>query len=118
MKGKELKNNDKKIELLDGTHKITVDFNTFEKLEEIYGDMQTAFSKFNANVKFTDIKNFLCAGINSAEDSGYTPHQIGKLLEVSKLTDYVTVLGELLTNAMPQAKETDEDTEENEEGKN
>lgn len=110
MKGKELKNTGKLIELLDGNHKITIDFNAFEALEDIYGDMQTAFSKFKGNIKTTDIKKFLCAGINACienEEDHYTAFQIGKLLDITKLGTYATVLTELLTNAMPQAKETD-----------
>jgi hypothetical protein len=109
MKGKELKGNEKTIELLDGNHKIAIDFNAFEALEDIYGDMQTAFNKFTGKVKFTDIKNFLCAGVNACienENAHYTPHKIGKLLDISKLAEYVEVLTDLLSNAMPKAENT------------
>jgi hypothetical protein len=112
MKGKEFKNNEKIIELLDGNHKIAIDFNAFESLEEIYGDMNTAFNKFSGKIKVTDIKNFLCAGINAAiedETKHYTPYQIGKLIDMEKLQDYVTILAELLRKAMPNAKEIDEE---------
>lgn len=123
MRGKELKNNEKTIELLDGNHKIAIDFNAFESLEEIYGDMQTAFNKFTGKVKFIDIKKFLCAGINACiedEEQHYTPFKIGKLLIINKLENYVTTLTELLTNAMPNVEETDttDSNGEDEEGKN
>lgn len=121
MKGKDLKNKEKSIELLDGKHKITIDFNAFEQLEEIYGDMPTAFSKFSGAVKVADIKKFLCASINSCienEDEHYTPFKIGKLLDLSKIDEYVTILMELLDNAMPSPKVKDEDEEEIKEGKN
>ena len=70
MKARELQNNEKVIELLDGKHKIAIDFNAYAALEEIYGDMPTVFAKFTGSVKIADIKNFLCAGINACiEDS-------------------------------------------------
>lgn len=119
MKGKELKNSEKTIELLDGKHNITIDFNAFQALEEIYEDMSIAFSKFNGKVKIVDIKNFLCSGINACIENPkehYTPFQIGKLLNLSKLEIYISVLMELLNNAMPVAKEVN--IEDQEKGKN
>ena len=119
MKGKEIKNTGKLIKLLDGNHKITIDFNAFEALESLYGDIQTAFNKFTGEIKPADIKKFLCAGMNACiedEEDHYTPFQVGKLLDINQLATYAKVLTELLTNAMPDAKEVDE--EENEEEKN
>jgi hypothetical protein len=118
MKGKELKNKEKSIELLDGNHNITIDFNAFEHLENTYGDMPTAFSKFSGTVKVADIKNFLCASVNACiEDYSkhYSPFEIGKLLDLSKIDEYVTVLSEMLDNAMPSSELKDEDEEEFEE---
>lgn len=120
MKGNELKNIGKTIELKDGKHKITIDFNAFESLEDIYGSMETAFKKFTGKVKIADIKNFICAGINAEiEDveKHYTPFKIGKLLIISKLSNYVTILNELLTEAMPEA-ESDIEEKESEDEKN
>lgn len=116
MKAREMKYNEKTIELLDGKHKIAIDFNAFEELGNIYGDMQNAFSKFTGGqIKFNDIKNFLCAGINSCiEDTEdkYTPFEIGKLLDLSKIEKYMDVLMELMNNAMPTLKKVDEDKDE------
>jgi len=121
MKGKEFKNTGKIIELLDGNHKITIDFNALESLEEIYGDMVTAFNKFTSEVKLTDIKKFLCAGINACienPEKHYTPFQLGKLVDMTKLGTYVTILKELLDNAMPKATEVDETEQADEAEKN
>ena len=125
MKGSDFKPNEKTITLLDGKHKIAIDFNAFAQLEEIYGDMQTAFNKFSpknddeedgqdkpSSVKFADIKNFLCAGINACikdTEDHLTSFQIGKLLDISKLTEYVTVLMKLITTAMPNKKPKDDE---------
>lgn len=112
MKGKDLKPNEKTIELLDGEHQVAIDFNAFEALEEIYGSMDTAFNKFTGAVKFSDVKNFLCAAINACiEDDRkhYTPFKIGKLLIIPKLENYVTVLTELLGDAMSKNENEDEE---------
>ena len=121
MKGKELKNRGTEIELLDGKHKMTIDFNAFEELENIYGDIYTAFEKFSGSVKVADIKKFLCASINACiedENEHYSPFQIGKLLNLSKLNAYVTTLRQLLDNAMPSTTVKDEDELEDDEIKN
>ena len=88
----------------------------------MYGDMQTAFEKFSPkgidgdtkppSVKFADIKIFLCAGLNACiEDieDHITPFEVGKILDISKMTEYVTVLMQLMTNAMPNKKDEGED---------
>lgn len=119
MKASEMKNTGKLVKLLDGNHKMTVDYNTFCQLEEFFGSMEAGFSKLNANITKTDIKKFLCAGINSCiedEDEWFTPFQIGKLLDISKMDSYVKTLMELINLASPKTEETDE--KENEETKN
>ena len=121
MKGKDLKNNKMKIDLRDGKHEIAIDFNACESLEEIYGDMGTAFDKFKGEVKFTDVKKFICAGINACiedEEKHYTHFQIGKLLKVNKMTEYVDILLKAMNQALPIPKEADADEEEDENEKN
>lgn len=119
MKARDMKYNEKSIELMDGRHKIAIDFNAFEALEEIYGDMQTAFSKFtNKNVRFSDVKNFITAGINACiedTDKHYTPFEIGKLLYINKLGEYASIIMELLKNAMPQKNSTESEDEKEDE---
>jgi|GEM_PF-6887940 len=120
MKGKDFRPNEKTIELLDGKHKIAMDFGAYEQLEEIYGDMNTAFDKFSAvkedgtpSLKFKDVKNFLCAGINACiEDPGehLTPFELGRLIDVNKIATYANALMGLVGNSLPD-KEVDEDAE-------
>lgn len=115
MKARDIKNKESKIELLDGLHNITIDFNAFEELENEYGSISDAFSKFTGVIKIIDIKKFLCAGINACienEDEHYTPFAIGKLLNVKKVDAYVTTLMELLDKALPEDEPIDEDDEE------
>lgn len=117
MKGKELKNNETTIELLDGKHKIALDFNTFNILEEMYGDVATAINKISGTVKSIDIKKFLFAAINSViedENKKYTLLEVGKLLEIGKVQLYVDCLYELLTKSMPAPKKINTDTEDEE----
>ena len=119
MKARDIKNKESKIELLDGVHKITIDFNTYDLLEEVYGDINIALSKFNGVVKINDIKKFLCCGINSCienEDEHYTPYRIGKLIDEEKITEYVNTLYLLIDKSSPEPKAKDEDDEEEEEG--
>jgi len=115
MKASELKNTGKIIELLDGNHKITIDFNAYGGLEEIYGDMQTAFSKFTGKVNSKDVKNFISVGINACiedENEHFTPFQVGKLLDIRKTQIYVDLLLKLLNESMPAPKkDEDEDVE-------
>ena len=119
MRARDFKPNEKTIELLDGKHKIAMDFNAFERLEDIYGDMKTAFDSFSAmdskgadkKRKFATIKNFICAGINACiedPDEHYTPFEIGKRLIISRMTEYVTALMPLLNSSMPDKKEEEE----------
>lgn len=119
MKGKELKNTGKIIELLDGNHKLTIDYNAFESLEELYGTVQKAFDKFEGNVKFVDIKKFVCAAVNACiedEEERYTPFTIGKLLDMRKRQDYVNLISKLLLQAMPAPKDDSDDDTESETG--
>ncbi|MBU3153896.1 hypothetical protein [Clostridium estertheticum] len=114
MKAKYIKNRESKIELLDGEHKITIDFNTYDLLQEMYGDISIALSKFNGGVKITDLKKFVCCGINSCienEDEHYTPYQIGKLIDADKIVEYIDVIYSLMNKSMPETKEIDEDEE-------
>jgi len=119
MKGKEFKNNETVIELKDGKHKIAVDFNTFESLEEIYGSMQAAFEQFNSDsTKFKDIKKFLAAGLNSCiedETQHVTPYELGKLLIFSKMSEYTTILVDLMNRALIET-DIDEDIDEDTDG--
>lgn len=121
MKGSDFKPREKTIELLDGPHKIAMDFNAFEALEAIYGDMQTAFNAFSSkdaegklSAKFADVKNFLCAGINACiEDPAdhFSPYDIGKRLVISRMTEYMNALMPLLNNSMPDVKKVDDEDE-------
>lgn len=110
MRAKDLKNNEKIIKLLDGEHKIAIDFNAFAALEEIYGDIRIVFKKFTGGFKFEDIKNFITAGINACiEDSAqhYTAFEVGKLLSLKRMKDYMTILTELMNDAMIEGEETE-----------
>jgi len=123
MKGKDFRSNEKTIELLDGNHKIAMDFGTFEQLEEIYGDTGTAFAKLtpkNAEgerspIKFTDIKKFLTAGINSCiedPDDHLTPFQVGRLLNISKMPEYSSAILSLVNDSFPEKESNDDDNDE------
>ena len=121
MKAKDIKNKESKIELLDGVHNITIDFNTYDLLEEMYTDINIALSKFNGVVKINDIKKFLCCGINSCienEDEHYTPFQIGKLIDEDKIAEYVNTLYLLIDKSSPEPKEENEDEDEDDEEEN
>jgi len=123
MKGKEIKNTGKLVELKDGNHKLTIDYNAYSELEEIYGDIQTALGHFSGSVKSKDTRNYLTAAINACiekEEDHYTPFQIGKLLDPLKNQYYVDIISQLLVAASPETEE-DTDTESNtsvEDGKN
>jgi len=107
MKGKELKNIVRTLELKDGKHKVAVDYNTFELLEEMYGDVDVALSVFNGVISKTDIKKYICACINSLienEEDRYTLFSIGKILDISKSQEYVAIMLGLLNEALPAPK--------------
>lgn len=117
-KAREMKENASFIELRDKKkYKISMDFNTFDALEEIYGDIGTAMEVFSSgSPKMKDVRNFLTAMINGCiEDTAehLSSFEVGKLLDFNKVDVYVDSIMELLDNAMPE-KEEDEDNEENE----
>lgn len=120
MKGKELKNTGKLVELKDGNHKLTIDYNTLSDLEEIYGTVSAALDVFSGQVKSKVIKNYLTAAINSCienEEDHYSSFEIGKLMDTRKNQYYVNVISKLLIEAMPEEKAAEE-VEDDEEAKN
>lgn len=117
MKAKDIKNKKSYINLLDGKHEITIDFNALEELESMYGGIDVALASFTTGSRMNTVKKFLCASINACIediDEHFTPFQIGKLLKIQESESYMDILTGLINKAMPE----DEPNEDNEEGKN
>ena len=112
MKAKDIKNKKSYINLKDGKHEITFDFNTLEELENIYGSMEIAMSSFIGSIKVKDIKNFICAGMNACienEEEHSTPFQVAKLLDIEQIENYIDILTGLFNESMPENEIKDED---------
>ena len=112
MKAKDIKNKKSYINLKDGKHEITFDFNTLEELENIYGSMEIAMSSFVGSIKVKDVKKFMCAGMNACienEEDHSTPFKVGKLLDENEFDNYIEMLTGLFNDSMPENEIKDED---------
>jgi len=114
MKAKDIKNKKSYIELLDGKHEITFDFNALEELETTYGSMDIAIQEFSGDIKIKAIKSFMCAGINACiedEEKHLTPYQLGKLLSIQETPNYVDILTAVFDRAMPEDEPSENEGE-------
>ena len=119
MKAEDIKNKKSFINLTDGKHEITIDFNALEELESMYGGIDVARASFTTGSRLNTVKRFLCASINACiEDVNehFSPFQVGKLLKIQESESYMDILTQLINKSMPAEEETE--IEEYEEGKN
>ena len=100
---------------LDRPRTLLFDLNALEELEELYGDLETAFAAFQGKgKKIKHLKNFLFAGLVH-EDTSLTPTVVGKLIgynDLTVLTDqiYDAITG-AISRALPEKEEGSEGTE-------
>lgn len=103
MKAAELKNKGIKFMLGDKEYELKLNMNTFCELEEIYGDLNTAFDDLQ-KMKMKAVRALIYAAVK-AEDENVTLKQVGEQLELDDLEKLGTAINQALSQAMPEAKD-------------
>ena len=90
---------------LDRERNLIFDLNAFEELENIYGDLDTAFKSFQDDKKkIKNVKNFLFAGLVH-EDETLTPTIVGAMIGYNNLTQITDQIWQAITQVLPEPKE-------------
>ncbi|MDD4802301.1 MAG: hypothetical protein PHF24_05085 [Syntrophomonas sp.] len=103
MKAAELKNKGIKFTLGGKEYLLKLNMNTFCELEEIYGDLNSAFEDLQ-KMKMKAVRALIYAAVK-AEDENVTLKGIGEQLELLDLERLGTAINEALDQAMPEADE-------------
>ena len=104
MKANELKNKGIQFKLGDKEYEIKLNMNTFCELEEVYGDLNTAFDDLQ-KMKLKAVRALIYAAIK-VENEAITIKAVGEQLGLSDLERLGTAINEALSKAMPEAEET------------
>lgn len=100
MKGMDLKTKTVKVNILGSERNLRFDMNTFCELEEIYGDLNTAFDALS-KMKLKAVRAFVYAALKS-EDESITLTEVGKGLGIEDLEMLAHALSDALTSSMPK----------------
>ncbi|AHM55843.1 hypothetical protein EAL2_c05410 [Peptoclostridium acidaminophilum DSM 3953] len=103
MKAAELKHKGIKFKLGDKEYELKLNMNTFCELEEVYGDLNTAFDDLQ-NMKLKAVRALIYAAVK-AEDESVSLKAIGEQLGLNDLERLGTAINEALTKAMPEVEE-------------
>ena len=103
MKAAELKNKGIKFTLGPKEYELKLNMNTFCELEEIYGDLNTAFEDLQ-KMKMKAVRALVYAAVKS-EDEKATLKGVGEQLQLEDLERLGTAINEALDQAMPEAEE-------------
>lgn len=103
MRAAELKNKGIKFTLGTKDYELKLNMNTFCELEEIYGDLNTAFDDLQ-KMKLKAVRALIYATIKT-EDEAATLKGVGEQLELNDLERLGTAINEALNKAMPETEE-------------
>jgi hypothetical protein len=103
LKAAELKNKGIKFKLGDKEYELKLNMNTFCELEEVYGDLNTAFDDLQ-KMKLKAVRALIYAAVK-AEDESVSLKAIGEQLGLNDLERLGTAINEALSKAMPEAEE-------------
>lgn len=103
MKATELKSKGIKFKLYKKEYELKLDLNTFCELEEMYGDLESAFDDLQ-NMKLKAVRALIYAAIKT-EDEKITLKKVGEGIKLDDLERLSTVISEALELAMPEEKE-------------
>lgn len=103
MKGSELKNKGIKFNLQGTDYELRFDMNTFCELEEVYGDINTAFEDLQ-NQKIKAIRALIYSAIK-VENENVTLKEVGQMLTLQDMEKLGTAINEALLIAMPDVTE-------------
>lgn len=85
---------------LDKERHLKFDLNAFAELEELYGDINTAFEAMQRG-SIKAIRAMLWAGLVH-EDKNLTLEQVGSMIDMSNINEVVSAISKAISEAMPQ----------------
>lgn len=106
VKGNDLKTkktNIQTIEVGGKTYPIVFDFNVLSELEDVYGDVSNAFEDLE-KIKVKAIRA-LVYSLVKVEDEDVTLKEVGKMLNMDFINQFVEKAGIALNNDMPAKEE-------------
>lgn len=104
MKAAELKNKGIKFKLGEKEYELKINMNTLCELEEIYGELNSAFDDLQ-KMKLKAVRALVYAAVRT-EDEHITLKTVGEQLGLNDLERLGTAINEALSKAMPEAEET------------
>lgn len=90
-------------------YEMKLDFNVLAELEEVYGDVEKALDDLQ-ETKIKAIRAFVYS-IVKVEDETATLKSVGAMLDMNFMTQFVTNMGELFKENMPELGEESEQGE-------
>ena len=87
----------------DKEYELKLNMNTFCELEEIYGDLNTAFEDLQ-KMKMKAVRALIYAAIKT-ENETITLKEVGQQLELDDLEKLGTAINQALNQAMPEVTE-------------
>jgi hypothetical protein len=104
LKASELKNKGIKFTLGIKEYELKLNMNTFCELEEVYGDLNTAFDDLQ-KMKLKAVRALVYAAVKT-QDEAITLKAVGEMLELDDLERLGAAINEALNKAMPEAEES------------
>ena len=103
LKAKDLKMSGIKFKLGEKEYELKLNMNTFCELEDVYGDLNSAFEDLQ-KMKLKAIRALIYAAIK-AQDESVTLRSVGEMLELNDLESIGTAINQALAVSMPEVKE-------------
>jgi len=86
---------------LDKERHLKFDLNAFAELEDIYGDINTAFEAMQRG-SIKAIRAMLWAGLVH-EDKSLTIEQVGEMVHLGNMNEVMSAITKAINEAMPEA---------------
>lgn len=90
---------------LDKERHLKFDLNAFAELEELYGDINTAFEAMQKG-SIKAIRAMLWAGLIH-EDKTLTVEQVGSMIDMSNINEVMSAIAQAISEAMPKVDEAE-----------
>lgn len=90
---------------LDKERHLKFDLNAFAELEELYGDINTAFEEMQKG-SIKAIRAMLWCGLIH-EDKTLTLEQVGEMVHLGNINEVMNAITQAISEAMPKVDETE-----------
>lgn len=114
----DIKNTKRNTLMLNGKeYQVILNMNVLCELEEKFGSIEDSFNEVSTG-KFSTIRTFLHIALKANEGlENSTEQDIGRLIDYSDLENVLEVITNAMNNTLPEAEDTEVNTEDSQEGK-